>query len=424
MLPFEPAVHARELLRLAEPVRLRDVELVLAALVGEVRDPLPVRAPAGFALGGPARAREVHGRALLGRKRPDVAARLDHDALPGARDGAVLDVVGGVLALNAEPRAVARDRDADDLGALALEIEEPELRPELVDDLALAVVAGAYRRPTDVVVPVLGDLARRAVRGVVDPDVQEVIRPRVGDVVQLRPVPHRDRVHALPVCDTTGGVVLEVEEPDVGRGPAHVAFPARMVARERRVGQPVAVVGDVGVRAVGHRQLLREPALDRHGEERLRKRVRGHVPRREDEAVVPRPVVDPPDGRVVGYPEGNAARDGKRVDAPDAVVARHEGDLVAVRTEFRVALGAGRTRERSSLSPLARNEPEVVRVAEDDVGLRDVRITNHPCVRLDGPRRRHAEQKHRERDRREGSAPGRDREADLPSVHLFLLAAK
>ena len=90
------AVTRRELLRLALAVGRRDVQLVLAGRVGEVRDPAAIGAPRRVALGDAARAREVARRALLRGQGPDVAARFASGALAAGRKAPSRDELRGV----------------------------------------------------------------------------------------------------------------------------------------------------------------------------------------------------------------------------------------------------------------------------------------------------------------------------------------
>src|ERR1051325_8918649 len=113
-------------------------QLVLAALIGEVADPLAIGGPRRAALEGAVGAGQVADHALLGRGGPQVAAGLDDHALTGGRDRRGVDVAGCIHVLGPQCGLGPGDGDLDDLVLLGAKVEEAHLSAELEDDLALA----------------------------------------------------------------------------------------------------------------------------------------------------------------------------------------------------------------------------------------------------------------------------------------------
>ena len=91
--------------------RVADVQLVFAALLGEVGNPLSVRRPRRIALHYPRRCGEVSRVALLGRHGEDVAASLEQGSRPGRRDVRVGEPASDVDETRAQLRHVARQLD-------------------------------------------------------------------------------------------------------------------------------------------------------------------------------------------------------------------------------------------------------------------------------------------------------------------------
>ena len=125
---------------LALPVGLGDDELVLAALVGEIGDPLAVRAPHRRALRHAGCSREVARLAVLRREGPDVAAGLRGDALRARREVGALDGVRDVDHAVGKPGARAGDVDGHRLRRRVREVQEHQVLAVLEDDLRRCAV--------------------------------------------------------------------------------------------------------------------------------------------------------------------------------------------------------------------------------------------------------------------------------------------
>jgi hypothetical protein len=208
-------------------------------------------------------------------------------------------------------------------------------------------------------------------------------RAVVGEVVELVALPHRLRVRAFEGGGPLRGMVLQVEEPDVGRHAAAVALPRAVVGGVRRVREPFAGGRDRAEGPVGNGELLGEAAL-RRDDEHLRLSVApGEAAVEEEELAVRRPVAEDLARRVVRDAVRHAARHGERVDVAVAVVIADEGDRLPVRAEAREALHPRGARERGRDAAFARDEPEIVGVDEDDLRRADVREPQHPAVGLD-----------------------------------------
>ncbi len=253
----------------------------------------------------------------------------------------------------------------------------------LEDDLARSLRARSDRRPFHVEIGVGRDLTALVGRRIVGPDVEVVRRTVVGEVVELVLLPHRLRVGALPCRDAARGVALQMEEPDVGRHAAAVALPRARVGGVRRVREPFTARRDRAECTVGHGELFGEAALGRDGEKLHFAVATCESVVEEEELPVGRPIGEDFTDGMVGDARRHAARDGERVEVAVAVVVADEGDRLAVRAEARERFGSRRTRERRRHPALARHEPEIVGVDEDDLRRADVGEAQHSAVRLD-----------------------------------------
>jgi len=216
------------------------------------------------------------------------------------------------------------------------------------------------------------------------PDVQAVLRTLVGDVVDGVPVPHRLGVGAFPIGDALGGVVLQVEEPDIGGHAAAVALPGAGVGGVGCVGQPGAIGVDGAVGAVGHRKDGGLAAC-RGNRVELGLAAGGPPGRRgEDELLaVGGPVAEDLTTGVVCHARSDAAGDGNRVQVAVSVVVADEGDGLISGEKRGKASWPGAVVRREAMPPARGASPDIAGVHEGDSGLADVGVAEHADVGLD-----------------------------------------
>ena len=195
-------------------------------------------------------------------------------------------------------------------------------------------------------------------------------------------MPHRERVVGVAVGEVRGLVRFEVEEPDVRVHPAAIPLPRAELAAPHGEGQGLAVGGDGAELGVGDGQLLGQPTVGADPVELVEPLPPALARRREEDVAVRGPVHDAVVHRVVRQPRRVAAARGDDVDVGVAVVVGAEGDVLAVGREPGEQLLAARGREPLRRAAGFRGDPHVARVDERDVGLRDVRVAEHPGVHL------------------------------------------
>ena len=201
----------------------------------------------------------------------------------------------------------------------------------------------------------------------------------VAQVVHRAPVPHRQRVGAFPFRDAPRLARLHVEEPHIGRHAAAIALPGAVVGRVRGVGEPLARLVERAVRAVGNRQHRGQPARCGDGVELRGAREAVDSARHEDETrAIGRPVTEAFDRGVMRHALRDAALRRDRVEVETLVVVAAEGDRSSIGREAGRALEAARARERARGAALLRRNPKIVRVDEDDLRLRDIRVAAEP----------------------------------------------
>ncbi len=288
-------------------------------------------------------ARQIPRRAVSRRSRPDVAARFHHGPLTARRNCDAADVAAHVDELWSNLRPIAGNRDVDRAALAACQVEQIQIRAVLKNNLALTVRAGPDRRPLDVELRELRDLPVFFADPVVRPDVEAVFRSRVGHVVKHVAVPHRLRVGPRPAGDALGAVVLQVEQPDVGRHAAAITLPGAVIRGVQGVRQPLAVGADGRVRSIGHGQFLGQTAAGCDREELCHAREGRFGVREEYQPAVRRKVAQILGRRVVRHTKGHATGHRQRVQIGIAVIVSHERDCLPVAAEARKRLHAGRT---------------------------------------------------------------------------------
>ena len=122
----EAGAERRDALLRTRAVRRAERQLVLTGTIAPVRHRLAVWRPARIALGNAGGARHVDDRSKLRRYREDVAARLEHGALPRRRHGRPLDERLGLRRPRTQRRLIGDDVN-ENLGRLFRgEIQEIE----------------------------------------------------------------------------------------------------------------------------------------------------------------------------------------------------------------------------------------------------------------------------------------------------------
>jgi hypothetical protein len=180
----------RDLARCAEAVLRRDVQLVLAGAVAEVRHRPTVGRPHRPDLRRAARVRDVADVPLLGGDGEDLTARFDRGAPPGGRQREIRHVTPDVLPLRHHPREVTGGSDAHHLVLAARRIEGVDVARLLEHD-----GAGARVERLDVEVGELRRLLQLRRARVPRPHVRHAVA--VGD--EVHHVAHPDGIHVLGV---------------------------------------------------------------------------------------------------------------------------------------------------------------------------------------------------------------------------------
>ncbi len=299
----------------------------------------------------PRRAGQVAGRAVLGGRAEDVAARREQGPLavgrqgvvPHARGIGVADLVLHLGDADAGAGIVVGDADRDLTQLLARQVQEIKLAALLEGD-----GVAAQGREVDVVVGETGDLAGLFRVQVIDPDVGAAVLVLVGQVIDLAAVPHGRGVGAGPAGELGQLAAVEVVGEELLGEAAVVALPGAEVPEDAVVGDGVAVRPEGG-QAHG--------AVDRHrdrqaaGDRNLVHVLDPGVPlvllgqidhelgiRRPGDHHVVRSV--PPagaglGGRIVGQPPRLAPRGGDHPDVRAGLAGFGVGDPSAVRRHAR-----------------------------------------------------------------------------------------
>ncbi len=275
----------RQRLLRASAVRGPQRQLVLAGLVAEIGDPFSIRRPRGKALRHVVALGELADHAILRGHAEKLSARLEDRALARRRDHAVLDQARHILHARAQRHAIGHHRDRHFAQMLRREIEQEKPAAIFEHD-----VIRPDARKVNVVLGEVRHLAHRFRLRVVGPDVLALAVVAIGEKINRRAVPHRQRVVRGARRHFFRRPFFEIEQPDVRRHAAAVAFPRSEVGRERRVSELLPVFRDCAELAVRHRQLLRQSALRRHFVELPHAvRERRHVAREVNEFAVRRP---------------------------------------------------------------------------------------------------------------------------------------
>jgi len=236
-----------------------DVDLVLAAGVGDVGDPLAVGRPDRRAVVDAGGAGQVADGALLGRDGEDVAAGVEHGALAVGTDVEIVDVLLDVGEPAPGDGAVGGHADGH-LGRLLRGQVEP------VDPAAVLEHDGgvAERRELDIERVIVGELAGLLGAPLVDIQVHAAVGSAVGQEVDPVAVPHGDDVLGRVVGDVLGLLRREVVDPDVVGLAAAVALPGAELAEHAVVGELLAV-GGIGAEAAARQgELPRQVAVRAH----------------------------------------------------------------------------------------------------------------------------------------------------------------
>ena len=367
----------RHLLRPAARL-VHEPDLVLAAAVGDERDPLPVGRPAGQLVVNAGRGSEVARCALLDGQGEDVAAGHEERPLALRAELEALDLLLGAHPRGPHGDTVVRHEDRNRLIGLRPDVVDAQLAVQLVDD-AGGVVGG---RPAHV-----PRRARRELRdrvGLRVPGVEVERAVAIGGEVDRVADPHGVALRALARGEGLRVVRGEVVDVEVLRPAALVALPGTEVAEERRVRDPLAVGREIARARRGHGQGLRQAALRGDREElALRADAVGVALRaEEDRAAVGRPAHDlvvvaaargeGAAGGVVGELPRLASLGRDHVDLLVTLVLAGEGDPLSVGGELREELEAGVGGEPGGGAPLGGGGPDVARVTEGDAVARDV----------------------------------------------------
>ena len=322
----------RQRARLTFAVLRTDEQLILAALVREIRDTGTVGRPDGRSLVDAARLRQVADVALLRRDRHDVAAEVEHGAGAGRRERRGPDPLRAADEALAR-LALIRGNGKSELTRLAgRRVEKVKVAGLLVDD-----VAAAGGRVQDRKVGVPSDLSdgrhfrveriqvelaipvRAEIQSVPDPHRIDVVRPRL----RLRDLLHRLGLH--------------VEDADRGHLPAAIVLPLQERRRQRVVGNPAAVGRIGGARRVRDRQRRLDAAGLVHCEElRVAAREDGAGRSEEDLLPVRREALDQIRPRMPSEPRQRPALDRDHEHVRVAVVVGAEGQRLSVGRERRI----------------------------------------------------------------------------------------
>ncbi|MCI0347210.1 MAG: hypothetical protein L0221_17500, partial [Chloroflexi bacterium] len=198
---------------LAGPVDRRNVDLLTAALVGNVGDPLAVGRIHGVLVArrSVGDLREIP---FLDRRRKDLAVDRKGDAASGGLERVVIDLGGERADLARVVLRFRRDVELDRRGGTAGYVELPDAEVVLEqDDLAV----GADRRPSDVT----GLEGRHLLGGAPllrhAPDVCQAASLAIAHEVD-EPVaaPHRPAVESLEIGDIVELLRRDVHHSDVG----------------------------------------------------------------------------------------------------------------------------------------------------------------------------------------------------------------
>ena len=362
--------------RLAAAVGGAHVDLVLAAGVGQVRDPARVRRPGHADLARRRRVAEVADRTVLGRHGPDLAARAEHRALAAGREAQGFDLRADVLPRRQRVRRLGRhpDRHLHRGGGAGVVAPDPAA---LLEHHRV----GTARGPQHVEVVEGGDGARFAAPR---RDRIQVERGRaVGGEVDRVADPGRLVVTAAEIGQAARGVARKVVHPHVLRAAAAVALPAAEVAVDRRVGELGAIGREAARARFGDRQRGFDAAVHRHQVRAPAALVEGHAVGAHQHLLAVRGPVQHPvvgaaahrhraDVAVVGELARGAAGGRHHVHLARARVLGAERDPGPVRRELGIELEALVRGQALRGAAVAADEVQVPGVDEDDVRARDI----------------------------------------------------
>jgi hypothetical protein len=382
-------------------------QLVFARAVAEPGDEFAVRRPGRKPLGDAAAAGEVANDAVLGGHGKHLAARFEEHPLAAGRNRRVLDEIRRVLHPGLQRGEVGCDRDFHLPMLFGFEVEQIQPSGVFEDDLLRADAGKVH-----IEVGEKRHLPEAIPLQVVGPNVEALVRVAIREEIKRAAVPHGDGLRGVGAGEISRLERLEIEEPDVRVHAAAIPFPGAEIHGDRGIGQRAAVGRDRAKFAVGHRQLFRQPALDRHAVELVEPvLVAGHGGREEQMPPVRIPIDHAIRRAVVRDAPGQPAAHRHDVNVLVAVVIAAERELRPVgRKPRKRFLPARRTQAHGLAAGLGR-EPNVARIHERDVPRRDRRLAHHARVQ---PRRRVGIFG---RGRRKADEQGERRRGKKPLIH-------
>ena len=377
----EAGAQMGHLALLAGPIRGPHMQLVLSGAVAEVGHLLAIGGQGREALRNPGAAGEVHDIALLRRHREDLAPGLEHGPLALRGEAGVLEELAGVLLPWLQGGPVGDDLDLHLLELLRGQLQAMQAAAGFEHD-----VGGADGGEVDVVFLEEGELLEGLGGGVVGPEVAPLHLVAVRQEVELAAMPHGQGViGAAQAGQAAGGLLLQVVEPDLrGHAPA-VALPGAEVRADGLVGQELAVRRHGAELGVGQGQGHGQPALLGDKEELVEAVLAGlHAGGEEQGLAVGVPAHESVGHGVVRDPGGHPAGHRQHVDIQVPVVVGGESQLPAIRGEAGeglLALGGGQALGHTAGLG---HQPDVVGVAEGNLGGGDRRIAHEPGIDLGG----------------------------------------
>ena len=173
---------------------------------------------------------------MLGGHAENIAAGLKHRSLARRRNSGVTHGTRDILQMRFERGAVGQNADAD-LGILfggqihqiqpPAALEHHVLGPD-VGEVNIQLVKG-------------GDLAKFFLFEIIGPNVGALIFVPIGEEIQSRAMPHRQRVGGVVSGDILCRVGFQVKEPDGRIHAAAITLPGAEICRDRNVSQCLAV---------------------------------------------------------------------------------------------------------------------------------------------------------------------------------------
>ena len=368
--------------RLAAAVAIRDVERVVAGLVGEPGDLAAARRPCRGAVVRAGRLSEVADwRAFLRGHCDDLAAILQRNLSEVGGRRNVAHVIDVAHAARTRLAQIGRHCDVQRRRTRGRRIEHLQPATLLEDDLAITDIG-----VDDWEVLVRRQLLHAACRRIERVQIEFAVA--VGIEVELAADPHRVDVVAairrlgnLPEC-----VVSEAHDRDARRGAAAIGFPLRL-RRRLRIGDLATVGRDVGIDAPRDRQALGERSV-RVDREQVHLARGLHVAlRAENHATAIVEAFHEIVGAVPGQALRAAAGDRHDVDVDVAVVIATESNGCTVGREVRLRFLTLGRRHAVGAAAVAVGDPDVAVIDERDVAPVDVRLLEQQRVlRIDGER--------------------------------------